>query len=229
MYATSGEVRWDYAQGQSLVIKAPGGRRLSPEPLGDIAAAEMPKWFTLDNNEKSVVPILDAGIMMDRPVSLSLKELAEHRRVEVRTLAVRASGYVGQFDPFVAALNDAGQWNDWNKDIEALRAAMARSPETAAHVREVFEKHRGAEAAELYRMLWGYSASDLKDGVAVKLVEYLNHDSLDYRVLSFWNLQTITGKGLYYRPDYPAARRRPLYLKWKERLKEGKLLPTATG
>ena len=50
---------------------------------------------------------------------------------------------------------------------------------------------------ELYRMLWGYSAEDVADGVMNKLVEYLNNDEwLDFRVLAFQNLHDITGKML---------------------------------
>lgn len=101
---------------------------------------------------------------------------------------------------------------------------LARGPETAAQVRQAFEKHRGGEAHDLYRMLWGYTPEELKNGEAAKLVEALNSDSLDFRVLGFYNLQTITGKTLFYQPQQPAVKRRPNYLKWKERLREGKIV-----
>ncbi len=229
VYATSGEIRWEEGE-QSVSIKAPLGRRLSPLPSEEIPATEFPKWITSDNLstlDQRVAATIERELTPERGVLLSLGELSENRRAEVRTLAVRCSGYVGQFEPFVAALNDADQRTEWPKHIEALRADMARSPATAAQVRQAFEKHRGGEAAELYRMLWGYSPADLKDGAAAKLVEYLNHDSLDYRVLAFWNLQNLTGLTLFYQPHLPLAKRRPQYLKWKERLKDGKLLPSA--
>lgn len=231
LYATSGAIRWE-ENGQTMEIKAPAGRRLSPLPVEEIDGAEQPKWISAENLtpiDQRAASSLEHEIKYDRPVSLSLMELAENRRVEVRTLAVRCSAYVGQFEPFVAALNDADQRTEWPHHIEALKAAMARGPQVAAQVRQAFEKHRGGEAEELYRMLWGYSAEDLRDGAAAKLVEYLNHDSLDFRVLSFWNLQNITGLTLFYRPESPAAKRRPQYLKWKERLKDGKILAGSAG
>jgi hypothetical protein len=227
LYCTSGEIRWE-ENGQVTAMRAPAGRRLSPPPVAELDGAEQPKWIATDNVtalDQRAASSLEHEITLDRMVSLSLKELSENRRAEVRTLAVRCSGYVDEFEPFVAALNDDGQRTEWPRHIEALKAALARSPKTAALVRQAFEKHRGAEADELYRMLWGYSQADLKDGAAAKLVEYLNHDSLDYRVLSFWNLQNITGLTLFYRPESPAAKRRPQYLKWKERLKDGKIMP----
>lgn len=231
LYATSGGFRWE-ENGQAVEVKAPAGRRLSPLPVEELNGAEQPKWISADNLtpiDQRAASALEHEIKYDRPVALSLMELAENRRVEVRTLAVRCSAYVGQFEPFVAALNDADQRTEWPHHIEALKAAMARGPQVAAQVRQAFEKHRGGEAEELYRMLWGYSPEDLKDGAAAKLVEYLNHDSLDFRVLSFWNLQNITGLTLFYRPESPPAKRRPQYLKWKERLKDGKILAGGAG
>ncbi len=231
LYSTSGEIRWE-ENGQVTAMRAPAGRRLSPPPVVELDGTEQPKWIASDNLtalDQRAASSLEHEITLDRMVSMSLKELAESRRAEVRTLAVRCSGYVGEFEPFVAALNDADQRTEWPRHIEALKAALARSPKTAALVRQAFEKHRGAEADELYRMLWGYSPEDLKDGAATKLVEYLNHDSLDYRVLSFWNLQNITGLTLFYRPESPVAKRRPQYLKWKERVKDGKILPASAS
>ncbi len=227
LYCTSGEIRWE-ENGQTTSIRAPNGRHLAPPPTTDLDGTEQPKWIITDNLtalDQRAASSLEHDIVLDRPAAYSLKELADSRRAEVRTLAVRCSGYVGEFEPFIAALNDADQRTEWPRHIEALRAALARSPQTATAVRQAFEKHRGAEAEDLYRMLWGYSAVDLKDGAATKLVEYLNHDSLDFRVLSFWNLQNITGLTLFYRPESPVAKRRPQYLKWKERLKDGKLMP----
>jgi hypothetical protein len=78
-------------------------------------------------------------------------------------------------------------------------------------------------------MLWGYSDSDINGGAAVKLVEFLDHEQLDYRVLSFWNLQSISGKTLAYRPEYTAAKRRGAVQQWKDRLQDGKILLQGAG
>ena len=48
--------------------------------------------------------------------------------------------------------------------LESLKAALARGPVVAGEVRAAFEKQRGADGTELYRMLWGYTAEQFKDG-----------------------------------------------------------------
>lgn len=100
-----------------------------------VTGNELPKWITPDSNawdQKGAVAI-ERGCTTDRPVTLSLQELAESRQAEVRTLAARCSGYVGQFDPFIAALNDGDQRStDWPKHIEALRGAGPRTRDRGA-------------------------------------------------------------------------------------------------
>jgi hypothetical protein len=115
--------------------------------------------------------------------------------------------------------------------MEELRLAVARSPETAAEVRATFVKQRGAEAATfLFRTLWGYSAGDLKTGAAKDLVEAMDNDSVDYRVMSFLTLQNITGAPHHgYRPEDAANKRRTPYNAWKEKLRSGKIVPQGAG
>jgi len=104
-----------------------------------------------------------------------------------------------------------------------LQQAIGRSDETAGRVRQALEKVRTQEAAGLYRMLWGYSADDLNQGEATKLVSYLSHGELDYRVLAFENLRRIAGKTLNYRPELPETRRRTSEKRWQELLDAGQL------
>ena len=75
-------------------------------------------------------------------------------------------------------------------------------------------------------MLWGYGATGLKQGgEARQLVDYLDRDELDYRVMAFWNLQNITGMGLNYRPEYNEAKRRQSILRWQKRLQNNLIVP----
>jgi hypothetical protein len=62
------------------------------------------------------------------------------------------------------------------------------------------------------------------------LVEGLDNSSLDFRVLSFWNLQNLTGSTFGYHAGEPTAKRRTAYNAWKEKLRQGKILArTASG
>jgi hypothetical protein len=174
---------------------------------------------------------LSDNLTSDRSALLGLKELAEHRRVEIRTLAAQSLARIGDFGPLVAALNqtDPNFKNIWMDLISDLRAALDRGPVPAAKVREAFERQRGEKAAPLYRMLWGYSPADYRanDGKPLKeLVEYLDHSDMDYRALAISNLQNLlVGSTLSYRPEANAEARKPFVQKWRQRLESNQLLP----
>ena len=71
-------------------------------------------------------------------------------------------------------------------------------------------------------MLWSYSQEQLDRGDDYKLVKLLEHDQLDIRVLTFWNLVSITGAQEYYRPEKPPqqSQTRTAIQNWKKRLAE---------
>ena len=128
-----------------------------------------------------------------RSITLVLKELADHRMIEVRKLAVDCLTWVGEFGPVIRALGDAREKSVWNDHIDHLRLSVAQGPEAAAEVRAAFNVSQANDGDSLYRMLWGYTPAQLEAGDAGSLVEQLDHENLVYRVLSFWNLQQITG------------------------------------
>ncbi|HEX3871874.1 MAG TPA: hypothetical protein VHV77_15625, partial [Pirellulales bacterium] len=142
--------------------------------------------------------------------------------------------YLDNFDACFAALNDPQDKTMWSgldaPYILELRAALARSPEAATKLRQTIEKQRSPDAAALYRMFWGYSAEDLANGAGRDLVEGLDKESLDYRVLAFWNLQSITGLPSYgYHPVETTAKRKQPVKAWQQRLKEGKIVPRSAA
>jgi hypothetical protein len=94
-------------------------------------------------------------------------------------------------------------------------------------LRLTLEKQRAEKSADLYRLFWGYSKADLEGGQAAQLVEDLNSDDLDIRVLGFMNLKAITGMNLLYRPEATAALRRQPVQAWQQRLKDGVIVPKA--
>ena len=154
---------------------------------------------------------------------MGLKELTEARQKEIRWLAARCLGYLGQFDPMTAALNDVDFRREWPDYIDQLKEAIARGPETAAAIRQSLERQYGNESAALYRMLWGYTDKDLEDGEDARLVKFLDHEVPVFRVLAFWNLQDITHQGLYYHPEATAAKRQPSVQQWRQQLQSGRI------
>jgi hypothetical protein len=177
---------------------------------------------------------VDEELSNNRPLAIQLQELFyEGRRAEDKALAARSSVYIGQFSPFVEALRDPEQRNAWSSLIQSLRDAMALSPESAEQVWKELVKQRGEEAAiDLYEMLCGYSKEEIgetpeqiQSGVIPKLIDRLENDIPDYRVLAFYNLQEITGKSLAYVPTARAEVRQRSVRTWRQRLEGGELGP----
>ena len=221
LYATSGLVQWQ--QSGDAAVEVPAGRmRTFVDTIWaeTLDVSESPKWIVgSDVSEIDQRASLDLRPELsgtDAGVSLRLLELAEHRRPEVRSLAVRCGAYLDEFEPFVAALNDPNQKSYWSAEVDVLGESIHRGPATAARVRQTLENHRAGDAQNLYRLLWGVSEEELKGGWDARLVGYLDHDSLDFRVLAIENLRRITSRTLLYRAEYAPDRRRSHVQRWSD-------------
>jgi hypothetical protein len=231
-YTLTGEVIWQEAGQPPVAIPAPSRTALEKQPLEPARIQELPKWITTNEIsflDRKAVPVLDQTIQVDRPVTLTLRELAEHRQKEVCWLAIRSLGYIGQFEPMVAVLNTPEQSRLWDDYIAELQLALDRGPETAARVRLALEKRYPQDPGPLYRMLWGYDAKDLQNGQAAGMVDYLDNDLLAFRVLAFYNLEKLTGARFFYRPEYPANKRQAGINKFRDRLQSAAALPRQEG
>jgi hypothetical protein len=89
------------------------------------------------------------------------------------------------------------------------------------------ETLHGEEGARLYELLWRYNAPGEKERTlppadAERLVRYLEHKDLDFRVLAFWNLKNLTKAGLSYnyKPDDPQPKRQLAAQKWREHFRQ---------
>ncbi|MFV1969328.1 MAG: hypothetical protein ACC628_28235, partial [Pirellulaceae bacterium] len=156
---------------------------------------------------------LERSLELNRSARLSLRELVGGRsKEEVRSLAARCSLYVGEFEPFVEALSDTEIAPAWRpKLIRALRDAMALGPDVAQQIRLAFVQSRGQQdGTELYELLWRYSSKQLDEDQKQRLVEYLKHDRLEFRLLALWNLFELTGQGSSERLPDPRANRQQL-------------------
>ena len=243
LYSTTGSMDWTgsspSARGKTVTMKSPQRIMLAGEP----AAAgggdhELPRWIAAEvvsPLDTRAAQMLNQALDEKRPVEPLLREMADQstglgRRAENRSLAARSLALIDEFEPFIDLLNDQDERAVWPIQIESLQAALARGPATAAKVRVAFEKQRGKDAPELYRMLWGYTKDDLLAGEAARLVDALDRDNLDFRVLAFYNLRSITNVTFNYRPEATAANRQPTMRRWREQLKDGLIVPkTATA
>ncbi len=233
LWTRRGRVVWQADGGRPVEVGAGEHISLGSAVSGPLEPrlAPPPDWAAEDQSsflDRRASVVLADEIRLDRPAALTLHEVAAaHRQREVRWLAIRCLGHLGYFDPMVAVLDQEDAKTVWFEYLDELRAALSRDRRLAAAVRHSLQKQYGADAEPLYRMLRGYSEDDLRNDAAAELVEALEHDRLAVRLLSFWNLREITGLGLFYRPEYPAARRQQPVQRWRERLASGEIVRKA--
>lgn len=242
-YLTSGSLQWPGQAGDMQTVNAPATWKTVDgvdEIWHEIDA--LPEWIDredITDMERRARTRLAEELAPGEPVGMTLLELNDPsgrgRQKEVRTLAAEASVYVGQFEPFVKSLSDTQQSQYWQTHIDSMRAALALSPALATQVREAFVKLRGPQAAEdLMEMVRGFSPEEvgqtreeLQQGALVTLLEWLESDSLDYRVLAIYNLNQITGTSYLagYRPEMDSTRRERALRKLWDRFEANELLP----
>ena len=228
IYGVNGVVSWTPAGDKAEKLQAPSRITLATGRLPTADEHKMPKWISaepISPLEVRASQTLNEALGEKRPVSQVLLEMSAHRREENRSLAARSLALIDEFEPFDVLLNDTEERSVWPVQIESLQAALAHGPSVAAKVRAAFEKQRGKDGTALYRMLWGYNKDQLAAGAATQLVEYLDHDNLDFRVLSFYALKALTGTTFNYRPEQSAASRQQPIRRWREQLKDGLIAP----
>jgi hypothetical protein len=233
LYLPEGSVQWDDDQGPRT-IQAPSEWGIAS---GESVPTEFPEWIDSEPTEQRSeqvwgVPVVEQNLDATRPVGNQLLELYQSsRRREVKSLVARCSVYVGLFVPFVEALRDSDQSSMWKTHIETLRGAMALGPESADKIYQTLVEQRGDSAArDLYEMLCGYDQDQVgrtPEEVAVgpipRLINWLEEDSLDYRVLAVQDLWEACGKRFLNNPAGSAGERARAVRVWRERLRSGQL------
>ncbi len=226
LYVTSGKVVWREEQGgKEIELKAPVRLTVSESPLEPVVLLQQPRWVSSEATsaiDQRAAALLERGVVVGDSVSVidALRELTTHRQREVRWLAMRCLSLVEDYEPVLGVLEDVQPYRFWSDYIDELRVAIFRGPQAAAKIRTAMERHYGPEGAALYELLWKYRPDTLQAEDISRLVDFLDNDSLPFRILSFWNLKNLYhNRTLYYRPDDPAARRQAAIQKWRELLK----------
>jgi len=222
IFNTYGRVAWDEADKPRVEIPTNQVRIYAGvDPPDNYGPFTSPDWI----DPKSIVPIdresqavLERLLVGDKPLNLSLAETLEHRQVNVRSLAARCLAILDEFEPLLKELNDPRQYSFWNGEFVTLRQCLQRGPESAARLKATLERLRPDEAAELYRLLWGYSEDQLAKEEAASLVKQLESEHMDVRVLAIQNLMTITGAMEFYRAEKKPEDSRAAIQAWRSRL-----------
>lgn len=238
LFVRDGDVVWDDADG-SRSIAAPSHWRIEDGTTTTVSSdVTFPEWIDEEPVEQRSeklfgAPAVESALDTTRPVREQLLELYQSSsRREVKSLVARSSVYAGLFVPFVEALRDSDQKGSWKTHVDTLRSAMSLGPESAGTLYQTLVNQRGQAAADdLYQMLCGYGTEQIgtpeafRAGLAPQLVEWMENDSLDYRVLAVQDMADITGMRLMSNPaGTPTERARGVRL-WRQRLKAGEVSP----
>jgi hypothetical protein len=237
LFAPDGGIVWQDTAGEKSIDK-PSRWNLTDAGASDPTADRAPpEWIDHEpiaqlSEQRYGAPVIRSTLVSSAPAETQLLELYQgSSRKEVKSLVARSSIHVGLFQPFIEALRDSDQKASWKMHIETLRSAMALSPESANKVYQALVDQRGKPAAaDLYEMLCGYNADqvghspeEMKNGAIAKLINWLEDDSLDYRVLAVQDLWEITGKRLMLNPADKLAERTKNVKHWRTQLAEGDL------
>ncbi len=227
VYALGGNVGWQTDKANGVIPPSERQSFLDSNPTSSQSPPSRPQWLDgieITDLERRAQPRIEQMVIPDRSVKIRLAELAEEKRSEIKQLAMRCSAHIGYYDPLVESFGKKELYRSWDMYAEELHGTAVRSPQAAQRLRETLERLRGNDGFELYRMFWGYSDEGLQNnGEAAQLVGFLDHDELDYRVLSNWNLKRITGLGSQYRPLQSEQKRKKYAERWKKRLEKGEI------
>jgi hypothetical protein len=153
--------------------------------------------------------------------NLVIREALQNRRAEVAALSaqtlVLADDYSFLAGP-VGMLNDERYRSHWQTLLEAVRVRIASSPAAAEALRNSLVSQDVQRGNLLHQTLIGYSAAELKLDGGEKLVNLLESEYLDERVLGIYQLKRITGKDLGFQPDRPS---RGVIQDWKRLWRSG--------
>jgi hypothetical protein len=238
LYAPDGGVTWKNSAGTKTVVKASRwtvGAAGATDPVADSAP---PDWIynepIVQVTEQRYAPKLESVLVSNIPVDTQLLEIFQgSKQREAKSLVARCSIHVGLFEPFVKALGDPDQKSNWKTHIDTLRSAMALSPASASKVWQTLVDQRGRPpAGDLFEMLCGYNADaightpeQMKTGAIAQLVDRLEDNNLDYRVLAVQDLAEITGKRYMSNPAGNLVERTKNIRYWRARLDAGDLKP----
>ncbi len=224
LFVTGGRVVWQASEDPAIEIPPSHVATYVADQLPRAGGPfEAPAWIdvkSLADIERRASIDMEAELLLDKPLDITLAEHAAGRRVEVRSLAARSLAALDQYEAILAELNDQRQYSYWAADIDSLRFALARSSDSAARMLVTLQNQRPENARLIYDMLIGASDEQLVGGSAAQLVKSLESNEVDVRVVALDSLRRVTGLMLMYRPEKPLASNSTSIQKWKEKLKD---------
>ena len=156
--------------------------------------------------------------------SLVLRETLNNRRPEVAALAAQTLILADDFS-FLAGptgmLNDERFRSHWSTLIDSIRERISTSQASFEALQVSLAAQDVQRGSLLFQVLVGYSLPEMKLSAAERLVNLLESEYLDERILAIYQLKRLTGKDLGFQPDRPA---RGIVQDWKRLWRSGGLI-----
>ena len=231
--ATQGTPKWRSGNRPEVTLES--GQLLTVDLGNQVSLSDVsviPAWSDEPVEvADSLESLARAGLLQllrpDESIELSLREAMDFRRAEVGALAARTMLLLGRHDVYFGTegvFSQPKQRTYWQDHFAAMVRTIDRGPESAAAVRQSIMQMDGAQAAEIYRLLWLFSDEQLAAGADEKLVKELDDSNMTIRVLASENLRQITGNLLNYRPETETPVRRAADIKkWEVKLRKGEI------
>lgn len=194
------------------------------EVLGPYVAPDWmdPRMAGLFDSETSL--LLSNRLVEDRSLQITLEELHNDRKVEVRSLAALSLAAIGHYDHVQKEFSDPRQYSYWTAEMDAMRRGLALGGKDRESILVLFQALGPTHGGDLLEMLQGYNPAQLAAGSAKHLVDSLESNELDVRLFAFENLRKITGATFSYRPEKKLEQNKKFVIRWREYLKEGKVV-----
>lgn len=192
-----------------------------------VSYENVPSWLQsrIGEVDRAATAELESLLPLGRDVVLSLTEMADSRRTDVRNWAIRHLVALGEYRVGAALFSVADRKHQltWPALFAELRSSAAQNADTANAIHKVFQDLFAADGERLYRLLLGFDNQQLKAGAAEQLVADLDHPRVEFRILAIQNLSQMTGKTLLYGPVQSDKHRSSKVSRWKNELKKGKV------
>ena len=118
-------------------------------------------------------------------------------------------------------LNDERFRSHWSTLIDSIRERISTSQASFEALQVSLAAQDVQRGSLLFQVLVGYSLPEMKLSAAERLVNLLESEYLDERILAIYQLKRLTGKDLGFQPDRPA---RGIVQDWKRLWRSGGLI-----